>query len=152
MGGFLGTKETLTRERVKEMFRDKTYSYFEQKVTLLEVRDDSLLLKISFLMEYKNRMIAIEEKEPIVVPFSDFRIEDWGRRREQNRRHPIAGFRVGTRRLIRITASAKRVPRSLRFCFLGQARAEKPLARADQLLHRTAALPPIRSFGMTVGW
>ena len=78
MGGFLGTKETLTRERVKEMFRDKTYSYFEQKVTLLEVRDDSLLLKISFLMEYKNRMIAIEEKEPIVVPFSDFRIEDWG--------------------------------------------------------------------------
>lgn len=78
MGGFLGTKETLTRERVKEVFRDKTYSYFEQKVTLLEVRDDSLLLKISFLLEYKNHMIAIEEKEPIVVPFSDFRIEDWG--------------------------------------------------------------------------
>ena len=78
MGGFLGTKETLTRERVKQVFRDKTYSYFEQKVTLLEVRDDSLLLKISFLLEYKNHMIAIEEKEPIVVPFSDFRIEDWG--------------------------------------------------------------------------
>lgn len=78
MGGFLGAKDTLTRERVKEIFREKHYSYFEQKVTLLEVRDDSLLLKISFLLEYKNRMIAIEEKEPIVVPLSDFRMEDWG--------------------------------------------------------------------------
>jgi len=78
MGGFLGTKETLTRERVKEIFRDKKYCYLEQKATLLEVRDDSLLLKVSFLLEYKNRMIAIEEKEPIVVPFSDFKIEDWG--------------------------------------------------------------------------
>jgi hypothetical protein len=78
MGGFLGAQETLTRERVKEIFRDKQYSYFEQKVTLLEVRDDSLLLKISFLLEYKNRMIAIEEKEPIVVQLADFKIEDWG--------------------------------------------------------------------------
>jgi hypothetical protein len=78
MGGFLGSTETLTRERVKEIFRQKQYSYFEQKVTLLEVRDDSLLLKISFLLEYKNRMIAIEEKEPIVVALSDFKIEDWG--------------------------------------------------------------------------
>ena len=78
MSGFLGVQETLTRERVREIFRNKQYSYFEQKVTLLEVRDDSLLLKVSFLMEYRNRMIAIEEKEPIVVPFSDFKIEDWG--------------------------------------------------------------------------
>ena len=78
MGGFLGTKETLTRERVKEIFRDKKYSYLEQKATLLEVRDDSLLLKVSFLLEYKNRMIAIEEKEPIVVQLADFKIEDWG--------------------------------------------------------------------------
>jgi hypothetical protein len=78
MGGFLGAKDTLTRERVKEIFREKQYSYFEQKVTLLEVREDSLLLKISFLLEYKNRMIAIEEKEPIVVSLSDFRMEDWG--------------------------------------------------------------------------
>jgi hypothetical protein len=23
-------------------------------------------------------MISIEEKEPIVVPFKDFRVEDWG--------------------------------------------------------------------------
>ena len=78
MSGFLGAQETLTRERVREIFRDKQYSYFEQKVTLLEVRDDSLLLKISFLLEYKNRMIAIEEKEPIVVQLADFKIEDWG--------------------------------------------------------------------------
>lgn len=78
MGGFLGAKDTLTRERVKEIVREKRYSYFEPKVTLLEVRDESLLLKISFLLEYKNHMIAIEEKEPIVVPFSDFKIEDWG--------------------------------------------------------------------------
>ncbi len=78
MGGFLGAKDTLTRERVKEIVREKQYSYFEPKVTLLEVRDDSLLLKISFLLEYKNHMIAIEEKEPIVVPLSEFKIEDWG--------------------------------------------------------------------------
>ena len=78
MGGFLGTKEVLTRELVKEIFREKRYSYFEQKVTLLEVRDDSLLLKISFLIEYKNRMIAIDEKEPIEVRLADFKIEDWG--------------------------------------------------------------------------
>ena len=78
MGGFLGAKETLTRDRVKEIFREKQYSYFEQKVTLLDVRDDSLLLRISFLLEYKNRMIAIEEKEPIVVPLSEFKFEDWG--------------------------------------------------------------------------
>jgi hypothetical protein len=78
MGGFLGAKDTLTRERVKEIFREKQYSYFEQKVALLETRDDSLLLKISFLLQYKNRMIVIEEKEPIVVPLADFKIEDWG--------------------------------------------------------------------------
>jgi hypothetical protein len=78
MGGFLGSKDVLTRERVKQVFRDKQYSYFEQKVSLLETRDDSLLLKISFLLQYKNRMIVIEENEPIVVPLADFKIEDWG--------------------------------------------------------------------------
>jgi len=78
MSGFSGPEETLTRERVKEIFREKQYSYLEQKVELLEVRDDSLLLKISFLLEYKNRMISLEEKEPIAAPFSDFKIEDWG--------------------------------------------------------------------------
>jgi hypothetical protein len=78
MGGFLGAEEMLTRNRVKEIFREKQYSYFEQKVTLLEARDDSLLLKISFLLEYKNRMIAIEEKEPITVSLSEFKFEDWG--------------------------------------------------------------------------
>jgi hypothetical protein len=78
MDGFLAPKETLTRKRVEEVLREKEYSYFEQKVTLLEFRDDSLLLKISFLMKYKNRMIVIEEKEPIVLSFSDFKVEDWG--------------------------------------------------------------------------
>jgi hypothetical protein len=78
MSGFLAAQETLTRERVNDIFRNKRYSYLEQKVTLLEVRDDSLLLNISFLIEYKNRMIVIEEKEPIVIPFADFKIEDWG--------------------------------------------------------------------------
>jgi hypothetical protein len=77
MGGFLGAKEVLTRDRVKQIFRNKEYSYLEEKVTLLEVRDDSFLLKISFLLQYKNRMISIEEKEPIVVPFKDFKVEDW---------------------------------------------------------------------------
>lgn len=78
MGGFLGEKEVLTRERVKEIFRNKEYSYIEERVQLLEVRDDALLLKISFLIEYKKRMIAIEEKEPIAVALKDFKIEDWG--------------------------------------------------------------------------
>ena len=77
MAGFLGPQEVLTRERIKDILRNKEYSYFEQKVTLLEVRDDSLLLKISFLIEYKNRMIAIDEKDPIVLSFKDFKVEDW---------------------------------------------------------------------------
>jgi hypothetical protein len=78
MAGFLGTKEVLTRDRVKEILRNKEYSYLEEKVTLLEVRDDSLLLKISFLLEYRTRMISIEEKEPIVIALKDFKVEDWG--------------------------------------------------------------------------
>ena len=78
MAGFLGEKEVLTRERVKEILRKKEYSYLEEKVTLLEVRDDSLLLKISFLIEYRKRMISIEEKEPITLPLKDFKVEDWG--------------------------------------------------------------------------
>jgi hypothetical protein len=78
MGGFLGAKELITRDRVKEILRNKEYSYLEEKVTLLEVRDDSLLLKISFLLQYKQRMISIEEKEPIVLALQDFKVEDWG--------------------------------------------------------------------------
>jgi hypothetical protein len=78
MGGFLGEREVLTRERIKEILRNKEYSYFEEKVNLLEVRDDSFLLKLSFLVEHKTRMIVIEEKDPIVVPFADFKVEDWG--------------------------------------------------------------------------
>jgi hypothetical protein len=78
MAGFLGEKEVLTRERVKEILRKKEYSYLEEKVTLLEVRDDSFLLRISFLIEYRTRMISIEEKDPIVISFKDFKVEDWG--------------------------------------------------------------------------
>jgi len=78
MAGFLGAKEVLTRERVKEILRNKEYSYLEEKVSLLEVRDDSLLLKISFLIEYRKRMISIEEKEPITISLKDFKVEDWG--------------------------------------------------------------------------
>ena len=78
MGGFLGQQEVLTRERVKEILRNKEHSYFEEKVELLEIRDDSFMLKISFLLEHRSRMIVIEEKEPIVVPFKDFKVEDWG--------------------------------------------------------------------------
>ncbi len=78
MGGFLGTKEVLTRERVKEILREKEYSYLEEKVSLLEVRNDSLLVRLSFLIEYRKRMIAIEEKEPIVLALKDFKVEDWG--------------------------------------------------------------------------
>ena len=78
MGGFLGEKEVLTRERVKEILVKKEYSYLEEKVSLLEIRDDSVLLQISFLLKYRDSMIAIDEKEPIVVPFKDFKMEDWG--------------------------------------------------------------------------
>jgi len=78
MAGFLGAKEVLTRERVKEILRNKEYSYLEEKVSLLELRDDSLSLKISFLIEHRKRMISIEEKEPITISFNDFKIEDWG--------------------------------------------------------------------------
>ena len=78
MTGFLGEKEVLTRERVKEILRKKEYSYLEEKVALLEVRDDSLLLRLSFLIEYHKRMIAIEEKDPMFIPLKDFKVEDWG--------------------------------------------------------------------------
>jgi hypothetical protein len=78
MGGFLGEEEVLNRERVKEILRNKEYSYLEEKVSLLEIRDDSVLVRISLLIEYKKRMISIEEKQPIVLSMGDFRVEDWG--------------------------------------------------------------------------
>jgi len=78
MAGFLGEKEMLTRERVKEILRNQEYSYLEQKVTLLDTEADDLILRISFLIEYKKKMISIEEREPIRLAFSEFRIEDWG--------------------------------------------------------------------------
>jgi hypothetical protein len=68
----------LSRERVKEIFLNKEYSFLDQKVSLLGIEGDKLILKISFLMEYKNRMISIEERDRIVISFSDFKVEDWG--------------------------------------------------------------------------
>lgn len=68
----------MTRERVKEIFLNKEYSFLDQKVSLLGIEGDKLILKISFLMEYKNRMISIEERDRIVISFSDFKVEDWG--------------------------------------------------------------------------
>ena len=35
MAGFLGTKEVLSRQRVKEIFRNKEYSYLEEKIALM---------------------------------------------------------------------------------------------------------------------
>jgi hypothetical protein len=78
MAGFLGQKEVLTRERVKEILINKEYSYIEQKVTLLGIEGENFVLKISFLIEYHQKMISIEEKDRIVIPFNDFRVEDWG--------------------------------------------------------------------------
>jgi hypothetical protein len=78
MSGFLGAQEVLTRGRVKEILRDKQYTYLEEKVSLLEVRDDAFLVKISLLLEYRKRMISIEEREPIVLAIKDFKVEDWG--------------------------------------------------------------------------
>jgi hypothetical protein len=78
MAGFLGETELLNRERVKEILIKKQYSYLEQKVTLLGIEGDNFVLKISFLIEYHQKMISIEERDHIVIPFSDFRVEDWG--------------------------------------------------------------------------
>jgi hypothetical protein len=78
MPGFLGEQEVLNRERVKEILRNKEYSYLEEKVSVIEIRDDSVLVRISFLIEYKKRMISIEEKQPIILSLADFRVEDWG--------------------------------------------------------------------------
>jgi hypothetical protein len=78
MAGFLGEKEVLTRERIKEILLNKEYSYIKESVSLLGIEGDNLILKISFLLEYRKKMISIEEKDRIVVPLSDFKVEDWG--------------------------------------------------------------------------
>jgi hypothetical protein len=78
MAGFLGEKEVLTRERIKEILLNKEYSYIKENVSLLGIEGDNLILKISFLLEYRKKMISIEEKDRILVPFKDFRVEDWG--------------------------------------------------------------------------
>jgi hypothetical protein len=78
MAGFLGEKEVLTRGRVKEILENKEFSYMKENVSLLGIEGDKLILKISFLLEYRKQMISIEEKDRIVVPFGDFKVENWG--------------------------------------------------------------------------
>lgn len=78
MTGFLAEKEVLTRARVQEILGKKQYSFFEEKVSLLGIEGDNIILKISFLLEYRGRMISIEERDRIVVSFADFKVEDWG--------------------------------------------------------------------------
>lgn len=78
MTGFLGEKEILTRERVKEILARKEYSFLEQKVSIVSIDGDRISLRISFLLEYRKRMISVEEKDPIVLSFGDFKVEDWG--------------------------------------------------------------------------
>ena len=78
MAGFLAEKEVLTRQRIKEILVNKEYSYLKESVSLLGIEGDNLVLKISFLLEYRKQMISIEEKDRIVVSFKDFRVENWG--------------------------------------------------------------------------
>jgi len=78
MAGFLGEKEVLTRKRIKEILVNKEYSYLKENVSLLDIEGDNLVLKISLLLEYRQQMISIEEKDRIIVPFSDFKVENWG--------------------------------------------------------------------------
>ena len=78
MAGFLGEKEVLTRARVKEILVNKEYSYLKENVSLLGIEGENVIMKISFLLEYRKQMISIEEKERIIVPFSDFKVENWG--------------------------------------------------------------------------
>jgi hypothetical protein len=78
MPGFLAEKEVLTRQRVKAILTKKEYSYYEEKVALLGVEGEKLILKISFLLEYGGKMISIEEKDRIVLSFDEFKVEDWG--------------------------------------------------------------------------
>ncbi|HTM08734.1 MAG TPA: hypothetical protein VL754_10120 [Verrucomicrobiae bacterium] len=78
MPGFLAEKEVLNRQRVKTILAKKEYSYYEEKVTLLGVEGDKLIVKISFLLEYGGKMISIEEKDRIMLSFDDFKVEDWG--------------------------------------------------------------------------
>jgi len=68
----------LNRQRVKTILAKKEYSYYEEKVTLLGVEGDKLIVKISFLLEYGGKMISIEEKDRIMLSFDDFKVEDWG--------------------------------------------------------------------------
>ncbi|MEW5948481.1 MAG: hypothetical protein AB1711_03610 [Thermodesulfobacteriota bacterium] len=78
MPGFLGEEEKLTRDRVKEIIINKEYSYLEEKVSLEGIEGDNLIFKISLLLDYKKQMIFIEEKDKIVIPYKEFKVENWG--------------------------------------------------------------------------
>ncbi len=78
MPGFLGEKEKLTRDRVKEIIINKEYSYLEEKVSLEGIEGDNLIFKISLLLDYKKQMIFIEEKDKIVISYKEFKVENWG--------------------------------------------------------------------------
>jgi hypothetical protein len=78
MAGFLGEKEVLTRKRIKEIIVNKEYSYIKQEVSLLGIEGENFILKISVLLQYRKQMISIEEKDRIVIPFSEFKVENWG--------------------------------------------------------------------------
>ena len=76
--------ETLSQGRdifqvlLSEILVNKEYSYLKENVSLLGIEGENVIMKISFLIEYRKQMISIEEKDRIVVPFSDFKVENWG--------------------------------------------------------------------------
>lgn len=78
MAGFLGEKEKLTRDRIKEIIMNKEYSYLEEKISLEGIEGENLTFKISLLLDYKKQMIFIEEQEKISIPYKEFKVENWG--------------------------------------------------------------------------
>ncbi|MFH1148122.1 MAG: hypothetical protein V1736_10510 [Pseudomonadota bacterium] len=78
MDGFLAPKENITRERVKEIIKNKEFSFMEEKIVLEGIEGDNLVFKISLLLDYKRQIIYIEEKDRIVIPYKEFNVENWG--------------------------------------------------------------------------
>lgn len=78
MAGFLGEKERLTRDRIREILINKEYSYLEEKISLESIEGDNLIFKISLLLDYKKQIISIEEKDRISIPYQEFKVENWG--------------------------------------------------------------------------
>lgn len=78
MDGFLAPKESITRERVKEIIRNKEFSFIQEKLVFEGIDGDNLVFRISLLLDYKRQMIYIEEKDRIVIPYKEFNVENWG--------------------------------------------------------------------------